>query len=63
MRPTPEAVVKAFEVVDGKAGAFLVMERATRLELMPRLGQPRGPRDDARQRNPRAQFIQPLGRE
>ena len=60
MGSAAEAMVEALQVIDREAGRFFVVEWAAGLELMPRLGQPRRPPDHARQRDARAQFIQPL---
>ena len=63
MRPAAEAVVEALLVVDREAGRLLVMKRATGLELMPCLDEPRRPRNHAGERDAAAQFIKPLGGE
>ena len=55
-----EAVIKPLLIIDVEAGGLLIMERATRLELTPRLGQPHRAPDYGRQRGPHPQFVEPL---
>ena len=61
MRPAPEAMVKALLVIDLEARRFLVVERAARLELAPRLGELDGRGDQRAERGAGAEFVEELG--
>ena len=63
MRATPKAMVKAFLVIDVKAGCFFIMEGAAALIFPACLGNFHRPRNQRRQLRARAQFIQPSGGE
>ena len=60
VRAAAEAMVKALFVVDREAGRLFVMERAAGLILAAGAGDLHRPPDQGRQRDARAQFVQPL---